>query len=92
MIKQINVGSGAMDDMTDEQLVSLENILKEMDRRLAINYIDYKTGLIGLDYTRNIGTEDEWVDENYLEVNVAAESVPCMIWEVVNMVFNRICR
>ena len=82
----------AMDVMTDEQLVTLENLLKEMNRRVAINSIDYTKGLIGINYTYSIDTPDEWVDENFLEVNVSMESVPCMIWEVVNKVWERFCR
>lgn len=94
MIKQIGLENErkAMDVMTDNQLVTLENLLKEMDRRLSINSIDYSKGLINLNYLRNEGTPDEWVDENFIEVNVSMESIPCMIWEVVNKVWERVCR
>lgn len=94
MIKQIGLENErkAMDVMTDNQLVTLENLLKEMDRRLSINSIDYSKGLISLNYLRNEGTPDEWVDENFVEVNVSMESIPCMIWEVVNKVWERVCR
>lgn len=94
MIKQIGLENErkAMDVMTDNQLVTLENLLKEMDRRLSINSIDYSKGLISLNYLRNEGTPNEWVDENFVEVNVSMESIPCMIWEVVNKVWERVCR
>lgn len=79
----------SMDVMDDETVGLLENFIKRMDRRLYIHKIDYQVGVIGLGYTYNIGTKDEWNQDDFMEVNVACESVPCLMWEVVNKVFHK---
>lgn len=79
----------SMDVLSEAQIQHLETLLKDMDSRLYIYKIDYHLGIIGLGYIRNKGTEDEWYDDEFIEVNVAMESVPCMLWEVVNKVFHK---
>lgn len=79
----------SMDVMDDETVGLLEKFIKRMDRRLYIHKIDYQLGVIGLGYTYNIGTKDEWNQDDFMEVNVAAESVPCLMWEVVDKVFHK---
>lgn len=79
----------SMDVMDDKTVGLLEDFIKRMDRRLYIHKIDYQVGVIVLGYTYNIGTKDEWKQDDFMEVNVAAESVPCLLWEVVNKVFNK---
>lgn len=79
----------SMDVMDDETVELLEKFIKRMERRLYIHKIDYQLGVIGLGYTYNIGTKDEWNQDDFMEVNVAAESVPCLMWEVVDKVFHK---
>lgn len=79
----------SMDVMDDETVGLLEKFIKRMDRRLYIHKIDYQVGVIGLGYTYNIGTKDEWNQDDFMEVNVSCESVPCLMWEVVNKVFHK---
>jgi hypothetical protein len=79
----------SMDVMDDETVGLLEKFIKRMDRRLYIHKIDYQLGVIVLGYIYNIGTDDEWKQDEFMEVNVAAESVPCLMWEVVNKVFHK---
>lgn len=79
----------SMDIIEDETIELLEKFIKRMDRRLYIHKIDYQVGIIGLGYTYNIDTKDEWNQDDFMEVNVSCESVPCLMWEVVNKVFNK---
>jgi hypothetical protein len=79
----------SMDVMDDETVELLEKFIKRMERRLYIHKIDYQLGVIVLGYIYNIGTDDEWKQDEFMEVNVAAESVPCLMWEVVNKVFHK---
>lgn len=82
----------AMDVLTDSVTETLEKTLKVMERRLSLQVIDYETGYITLGYTYNIDTKDEWTETEFMKVNVGSESVPCLIWEVINAVFNRCVR
>ena len=79
----------AMDLIDDKTVELLEAFIKRMDRRLYIHMIDYQVGVIVLGYVYNIDTEDEWNQDEFMEVNVSCESVPCLMWEVVNKVFHK---
>lgn len=79
----------AMDLIDDKTVKLLEAFIKRMDRRLYIHKIDYQVGVIVLGYVYNIDTEDEWNQDEFMEVNVSCESVPCLMWEVVNKVFHK---
>ena len=79
----------SMDVLDDETINLLERFIKRMEKRLYIHKIDYQLGVIGLGYTYNIGTKDEWNEDDFMEVNVSCESVPCLMWEVVDKVFHK---
>ncbi len=79
----------AMDLIDDKTVELLETFIKRMNRRLYIHKIDYQVGVIVLGYTYNIDTEDEWNQDEFMEVNVSCESVPCLMWEVVDKVFHK---
>lgn len=79
----------AMDLIDDKTVELLEAFIKCMDRRLYIHKIDYQVGVIVLGYIYNIDTEDEWNQDDFMEVNVSCESVPCLMWEVVDKVFHK---
>lgn len=79
----------SMDVMDDKTVDLLEKFIKRMDKRLYIHKIDYQVGVIGLGYTYNLGTKDEWTQDDFMEVNVSCESVPCLMWEVVDKVFHK---
>lgn len=79
----------AMDLIDDKTVELLETFIKRMNRRLYIHKIDYQVGVIVLGYTYNIDTEDEWNQDEFIEVNVSCESVPCLMWEVVDKVFHK---
>lgn len=79
----------AMDLIDDKTVELLEAFIKCMDRRLYIHKIDYQVGVIVLGYIYNIDTKDEWNQDDFMEVNVSCESVPCLMWEVVDKVFHK---
>lgn len=79
----------SMDVMDDKTVDLLEKFIKRMDKRLYIHKIDYQVGVIGLGYTYNLGTKDEWTQDDFMEVDVSCESVPCLMWEVVDKVFHK---
>lgn len=79
----------SMDVMDDKTVELLEKFIKRMDKRLYIHKIDYQVGVIGLGYTYNLGTKDEWTKDDFMEVNVSCESVPYLMWEVVDKVFHK---
>lgn len=79
----------AMDLIDDKTVELLEAFIKCMDRRLYIHKIDYQVGVIVLGYVYNIDTEDEWNQDDFMKVNVSCESVPCLMWEVVDKVFHK---
>ncbi len=79
----------AMDLIDDKTVELLGAFIKRMDRRLYIHKIDYQVGVIVLGYIYNIDTKDEWNQDEFMEVNVSCESVPCLMWEVVDKVFHK---
>ena len=79
----------AMDLIDDKTVELLESFIKRMDRRLYIHKIDYQVGVIVLGYIYNIDTKDEWNQDEFMKVNVSCESVPCLMWEVVDKVFHK---
>ena len=81
-----------MTELNETQKRNLENILKDMDARLYIVKLDYDNETVKIGYIRNRGTEDEWLDDNFLEVNVKGDSRAAVIRDVVKNVFDYTCR
>lgn len=81
-----------MTELTENQKKNLENILKDMDSRLYIVKLDYTEEVVKIGYIRNRGTEDEWLDDNFLEVNVKGDSRAAVIRDVVKSIFDYTCR
>lgn len=80
-----------MDKFTEEETEALDRLIKKMNSRVGIDHIDYGKEKIVLSYVYNKGTPNEWIENNFLEVNTSCESVPCAIWEVVNATYKRVC-
>ena len=78
-----------MQSFTKEQVTALDNIVKCMNHRVGIEKVDESKEVIVLNYKYNEGEEDEWIDHKFYEVNVCMSSVPCAIWEVVDVVFHK---
>jgi len=79
----------SMDVLNKEQIKTLEDALHLMCRKLSISEIDYEKGLITLGYLYNEGSKNQFVQYDFMKVNVAAESIPCLFWEVTNAVFHK---
>lgn len=80
----------AMDVLGDDQIKTIENSIKMIDRHLEITEVNYETGFITIGHWYN---EDEpeikFLKKDFMKVNVNCESVGCICWEVVNAVFKR---
>lgn len=79
----------AMDIIDDSTLKLIDQLAKRMVHGLSLSRVDYDLGLISFDFTHNLGKDDEFVTKNELSVGVSNESVPCMIWEISNAIFNQ---
>lgn len=78
-----------MEKLEKDDITALDTLLKKMDRNVSIGKIDYERESVHLNYLRNRGTPDEFVDEDFCEVNVAMNSIPATIYDVVNTVFKK---
>lgn len=79
----------AMDVLSDDEIITLEKAIKTMDHNIIITEINYEIGVIKIGYIYNKGDEDVWIKNDFMTVNVNAESVGCLFWEVINAVFHR---
>lgn len=79
----------AMSVLTDEQISVIEKAVQQIEHIASITKIDYEKGSIFIGLTYHKGTKDEFTHKDFLEVNVCAESVACMTWEVIDKVFHR---
>ena len=75
----------AMDVLSDEQIELFEKVTETYGASLFISGIDYVDGLIYIGVHYNKGTENAFDNEQYLKINVAGESVACMLWELTNV-------
>ena len=78
-----------MDKFTKEQEKKLNDLIQVMDSSVGIEKIDYSREFVIISYKHNPGTDDEWIDHDFMEVNTAMESVFAACYEVVNAVFRR---
>lgn len=78
-----------MERFTKEKEDALNAIIKCMDSRVGLEKIDYDKEVVSLNYIYNKGSNAEWVEHNFYEVNTACDSVPCAIYEVVKAVFEK---
>jgi hypothetical protein len=75
--------------MSEDHLDLLSRILQTADKGLVLSCVDYDKGLISVGMTYNKGSAEEWVQEDFLVVNVACDSVAAEIHEVYNAAYSR---
>ncbi len=80
--------SVAMDILTADQIETIQKAITMIDKYLTVEEINYNTGRVRLGH-RYINKTGEFIDFNFMSINVSAESAGCMLWEIVNAVFNR---
>ena len=84
-------GDRRMDYIKLDVLETLQKFIQIVDKNLSIGEIDYGKGEIKVAMTYNRGTPDEWVDPDFIVVNVNADSVSAACNDVYTKVYER-CR
>lgn len=72
-------------------LETLQKFIQTVDKNLSIGEVDYEKGVIKVAMTYNRDTPDEWVQSDFLVVNVNADSVSAACHDVYTKVYDR-CR
>ena len=74
-----------MSFVDDENRDTMEKALQMVDRNVYIANIDYARGVVVLGYRY-----DNYPEENWLEVNVACDSVPAILHDVFNKAYDKL--
>ncbi len=80
-----------MSEFDKATLETLDTAIKTVDPSVAIDTVNYDTGIITISITYNKGTKDQWTNHNFMEINVAADSVAAAFFGVYTRVYKR-CR
>lgn len=70
-------------------LDTLDAAIKTVDHNVAIDTVNYDTGVISISITYNKGTKDEWTNHKFMEINVASDSVAAAFYDVYTRVYSR---
>jgi len=90
MIKVINTKiNPCMSILDNMQLNTLDQAIKTVDPNVAIDTVNYDTGIIYISITYNKDTKDQWTNERFMEINVASDSVPAIFYDVFTRVYDR---
>lgn len=90
MFKVINnKNNPCMATLDNMQLNTLDQAIKTVDPNVAIDTVNYDTGIISISITYNKGTKDQWTNERFMEINVASDSVPAIFYDVFTRVYER---
>lgn len=90
MIQVINTKNNpCMSILGNMQLNTLDEAIKTVDPNVAIDTVNYDTGIIYISITYNKGTKDQWTNERFMEINVASDSVPAIFYDVFTRVYDR---
>lgn len=90
MIQVINQNNNpCMSILGNMQLNTLDQAIKTVDPNVAINTVNYDTGIISISITYNKDTKDQWTNERFMEINVASDSVPAIFYDVFTRVYER---
>ena len=73
----------------DDVLDTLEKAIRTVDPNLSIATVDYASGTILVAITYNAGTKGQWTCENFIQVNVNADSVAAAFRDVYSRVYDR---
>lgn len=79
----------AMDQFSSVELDLLDKAIKTVDPNVAIDTVDYDKGIVQVSITYNMGTPNQWTNPNFMQINVACESVAAAFHEVYEAVYRR---
>lgn len=71
------------------QLNTLDQAIKTVDPNVAIDTVNYDTGIIYISITYNKDTKNQWTNNRFMEINVATDSVPSIFYDVFTRVYKR---
>lgn len=90
MIQVINQNNNpCMATLDNMQLNTLDQAIKTVDPNVAIDTVNYDTGIISISITYNKDTKDQWTNERFMEINVASDSVAAAFYDVYTRVYKR---
>ena len=90
MIQVINTkNKPCMAILDNMQLNTLDQAIKTVDPNVAIDTVNYDTGIIYISITYNKDTKDQWTNDRFMEINVATDSVPAIFYDVFTRVYER---
>ena len=90
MIQVINnKNNPCMPIIDSATLDTLDAAIKTVDPNVAIDTVNYDTGIISISITYNKGTKDEWTNHGFMEINVASDSVAAAFYDVYTRVYKR---
>lgn len=90
MIQVINTKNNpCMSILGSATLDTLDQAIKTVDPNVAIDTVNYDTGVISISITYNKGTKDQWTNNKFMEINVATDSVPAIFYDVFTRVYKR---
>lgn len=72
-----------------DTLDTLDAAIKTVDPSVAIDTVNYDTGIISISITYNKGTKDEWTKHDFMEINAASDSVAAAFYDVYTSVYKR---
>lgn len=90
MIQVINQNNKpCMSILDNATLDTLDQAIKTVAPQAAIDTVDYDRGIISISHVYNQGTEHEWLDRKFMEINVASDSVAAAFYDVYTKVYDR---
>lgn len=90
MIQVINQNNKpCMSIFDNATLDTLDQAIKTVDPNVAIDTVNYDTGIISISITYNKGTKDQWTNHGFMEINVASDSVAAAFYDVYTRVYKR---
>ena len=90
MIQVINTkNKPCMPILDNMQLKTLDQAIKTVDPNVAIDTVNYDTGIISISITYNKDTKEQWTNDRFMEINVASDSVPAIFYDVFTRVYER---
>lgn len=90
MIQVINTKNNpCMSVLGNMQLNTLDQAIKTVDPNVAIDTVNYDTGIIYISITYNKDTKNQWTNDRFMEINVATDSVPAIFYDVFTRVYER---
>ena len=88
-MKTVKSENPRMNVLSDDQIQTIEKAIQFIDKNLSIHEINYDTGTVSVAMTYNKGTPNEWTEQNFIVVNVNADSEPALFKDVFNQVYSR---